>query len=614
MRSICFFGLAMASPFLLLAPGILAQEKTFFDAVEVKVASVEVVVEDKDGQKISGLTADDFQVFEDGKLQDITYFTAQKNGETVVSRDGEADLGAPAAPLTERVHLAIFVDEVHLSPQNRNQVFARLKEYLGGSLQPTDLVLVARLADRLVIEQPFTADVAALAATLDRLAKSTGAAMQIEANYRRILREVTTTPLAVSAPTPEVTGPVALEKISQQEISQVQARSQAMEIITFSEERRIRVLATIKALETAIGSLAGMPGRKALIYLSDGLPVRAAAGLSDAWLSKYEAWATKIGDRSLLAEMTRNTAGSIESQAQLDQLAQRASAAKVAFYVLSPGSKATRGLSGAELAGTSFGGSSQISTAAITESFESESPLQQLADQTGGKALFRNMDIARLLGNVRDDFGTFYSLGYQPQAEAKDGNRKIAVKVKNRPDAKVRYTHVLGDHDPVDQLRELTLSALYHGLTDNPLQIALDPKPDPADLGGDRFRVDLMVKVPFEKILLVPQDENHVGRLTLFVVVQDHKNQHLSNINRVEVPIKIPNDQLLQVMAQKAALPLKLEMQGGPQRLAIGMRDHLARVTSTIEVDFEVPNSMAAATPEPPETPMGNADGPNGAG
>jgi VWFA-related protein len=609
MRSSSIFGLVFSTPILFFAPGLLAQEKTFFDAVEVKVASVEVVVEDKEGKKISGLTADDFQIFEDGKLQELAYFTAQQNGETVVAGDEDADLGS-AAPLTERVHLAIFVDDVHLSPQNRNQVFARLKEYLDGSLQPTDLVLVARLSDRLVIEQPFTADVEKLEATLDRLASYSGAAMQIEANYRRILRAIASTELGEDGGDDEGRG--AKAKISFQEMSQMHARGQAQEIVTFSEERRIRVLSTIKALNTAIGSLAGMPGRKALIYLSDGLPVKAAAGLSDAWRNKYENWAIRTGARDLVAEMSRAASGAIETQSQLDTLALEASAAKVAFYVLSPGSAMSRGIGAGEIRSNTPGGVAVAANAAMTEGFESESPLLQLAEQTGGKALLRNTDIARLLGDVRDDFGTFYSLGYQPQAAAKDGNRKIAVKVKNRPDAKVRYTHNLGDQDPVEQLRELTLSALYHGLTDNPLQVALDPKPNPSDLGGDRFRVDLTVKVPFEKILLVPQDENHVGRLTLFVVVQDHKKQHLSNINRVEVPIKIPNDKLLQVMTQTAALPLKLEMQGGPQRLAVGLRDHLGRVTSTIEVDFEVPNSMAATTPELPDAPMD--DMPNGAG
>lgn len=56
-----------AFAFLLATAGVEAQEKTFTDSVEVKVASVEVVVEDKDGNKIPGLTADDSKSSRTGK-------------------------------------------------------------------------------------------------------------------------------------------------------------------------------------------------------------------------------------------------------------------------------------------------------------------------------------------------------------------------------------------------------------------------------------------------------------------------------------------------------------------------------------------------------------------
>lgn len=594
-------------PFLLGAREMEAQESLFLDAVEVKVASVEVVVEDKEGKKIPGLTAGDFEILEDGVRQQIEYFSAQENGQLVA----DTQSGENAVPATERLHIAIFVDEVHLSPSNRNQVFERLRTYLNEKLQPTDLVLVARLSDRLVIEQPFTGNLADLEASLARLEKIGGAAQQMDASYQRIVREIVATPLPETGETEATSNrPGAQLRTSPKDIAQIQGAAQAREIIAFAEERRIRVLGTLKALDTAIGSLAGLPGRKALIYLSDGLPVRAAAGLSEIWRDKYENWAVKNGLRDMLRDLSRASSMSVEAESQLANLGVDASAARVAFYVLSPGGKSARGIGGADTAGSSTGGSFR---SASTEAFESEAPLLQLAEMTGGKARTRNMDIAALLDDVRGDFGTFYSLGYKPTLEAKEGNRKIQVKVRGRPDASVRYTRSLGDDDPVEQLRELTLSALYHGLSDNPLGIELEAKPA-EDLGGNKYRVDLMVKVPFEKILLLPQEANHVGRLTLFVVVQDHKSHNLSTMSRVEVPLKIPNEQILAVMSQKAAYPLKLEMQGGSQRLAIGMRDHLGRVSATVEVDVDVPDTLALAVPAaaPPvaageEAPAGGA-------
>jgi VWFA-related protein len=584
-----------------------AQKDLFLDAVEVKVASVEVVVEDKDGNKISGLTAADFQLFEDGAAQQIEYFTAQENGQAkLLGSEEEEAPAANAMPTTERVHMAVFIDDVHLSQNNRNLVFGRLKEYLESSLKPSDLVMIARLSDRLVIEQPFTADVAALNAALDRLATRAGSAMQMEAQYQRIVTEIVNT----STPTDEQEeagrGGLAQSRMSGQEVAKVAAASQAREIVAFSEERRIRVLGTIKALESAVGSLAGLPGRKALVYLSDGLPVRAAAGLSEIWRDKYEQWAMQNGERDILSELTRASSMSIEAENQLKAMTTTASAAKVAFYVLSPGGKVGRSIASAEMRGTTSGGSFRGNA---TEAFENEQALFQLAEATGGKALTRNTDIASLLEDVRDDFGTFYSLGYKPQAEAKDGNRKIVVKVRDRPDAKVRYTHTLGDMDPIEQLREMTLSALYHGLSDNPLKVEIEPKPA-TELGGDKYRVDMMIKIPFEKVLLLPREESHVGRLSLFVIVQDKKSQNLSTMSRIELPLNIPNEQVLQVMAQKAAYPLKLEMQGGPQRMAIGIRDHLSKTSATIEIDLDVPDTMAAVPP--PEAADADAPAPVG--
>lgn len=586
----------------------LAQERLFFDAVEVKVASVEVVVEDGDGKKISGLTADDFEILEDGARQEITYFSAQENGQLIQNADPAAGEAADAPATTERLHLAIFLDDVHLAPQNRNRVFERLGAYLESSLKPTDLVLIARISDRLVIEQPFTADVTVLKATLERLADTAGSALAMDAAYRRLLREIASTALSDQDSAPAARSLQAEQKISEADSIEIAARNQARDVFALGEDRRLRVNRTIASLKTAVSSLAGLRGRKALIFLSDGLPVRPAESLAEAWREKYEQWAMRNDKRDIMNELTRATSLGTESQSELNELAKQASASRVAFYVLSPGSTASRGVSGAEIGGGASGGASIARGAAATEAFEGEASLLQLAETTGGKARTRNLDIESLLNGVREDFGTFYSLGYNPKTEAQNGVRPVKVKLKGRPDATVRYTRHLGDEDPVDQLRQLTLSALYHGLTENPLQIELEPKP--AELtGNDVYRVDVLVKIPFEKLLLLPQEENHVGRLTLFVVVQDHKSQNLSTLSRVELPLKIPNEDILAVMTQKAAYPLQLEMKGGSQRLAIGIRDHLARVSATVELDVVVPDSLAAAVVPPVDPPAAEPAG-----
>jgi len=66
---------------LLLFPGapLAAQtevaEETFTDEIEVSLVNLEVVVTDRKGKSVSGLDREDFQVFEDGSEQKISFFS-----------------------------------------------------------------------------------------------------------------------------------------------------------------------------------------------------------------------------------------------------------------------------------------------------------------------------------------------------------------------------------------------------------------------------------------------------------------------------------------------------------------------------------------------------------
>jgi len=202
-----------------------------------------------------------------------------------------------------------------------------------------------------------------------------------------------------------------------------------------------------------------------------------------------------------------------------------------------------------------------------------------------------------LLEQVRNDFTTFYSLGYQPEILNTE-RRDIEIKVKNK-DWKIRYGKTTQEKDPLENLQDRLLSAVFYDLEENPLQVSLTPmKQEPMASGN--FNVSMMVQIPFDKILLLPEENHHSGRLTLFVVVQDGKNQQLSPFRQVEIPLQIPNDQILQVMAQSAGYPLELNVNPGPMRIAIGVRDRLAQLDSTTHIDIEVGSSNELfETPSP---------------
>src|ERR1051326_4177610 len=65
------------------------------ETIEVSIVNLDVIVTDKHGQRVHGLTKDDFEVFEDGKPQAITNFAAYvPAGSSIVG--SQAGVGGPA--------------------------------------------------------------------------------------------------------------------------------------------------------------------------------------------------------------------------------------------------------------------------------------------------------------------------------------------------------------------------------------------------------------------------------------------------------------------------------------------------------------------------------------
>jgi hypothetical protein len=115
--------------------------------------------------------------------------------------------------------------------------------------------------------------------------------------------------------------------------------------------------------------------------------------------------------------------------------------------------------------------------------------------------------------------------------------------------------------------------------------VEVDPGVESRD--GDRFLVPLMIKIPFERIKLVHRDSHFNAQLTVLLLVSDEAGG-LSETHRVDIPVKIPDSRVLEVVEQKAAYPIDLRMKGGHKRIAIGVRDHLAETEAAITLDLEV--------------------------
>lgn len=570
---------------LLTAP-LQAQEDSslFFDTVDVYVVNVEVVVTDKDGKPVLGLGRDDFEVYEDGELVEVTNFFAVQSRQAVIGDDSDSVGSVAPTPETQRLNLVVFIDNFNMRPENRNQIFGKLREYLTRGLDSRDRVMLVSMNDTVQIAQSFTNDLDQILATLDGLEKQTGAHLRFDTQHRMLIRKMQTARL----PPQNALDPGIFES-AEQNASQL-----AAEVRILAETRFRNVRATIDAIGRFSDSLAGMRGRKAVLYVSDGLPLRGADSLARGWVNKFETWiATEGADlrRELQELVMMGGSSRYDASNEFEELVEHASANRVAFYPISNGGRTARSGVSAEFdsGGTVNGNGPMSQDVLALESQSQDSSLLLLAEGTGGVAFTNTTNIGGLLDRLNSDFASFYSLGYSPDHGPDDEFHDIEIKVK-RPGLEVRHLKGYREKDAASHLQDLTLSALHFDLVDNQLEVRLDPGEQEPGKGG-RFVVPVMVKIPFQKLLLVPQEEFHTARVSLVVIARDEKSGGVSPFQEIELPIQIPNGKILEALTQVAAYPLQLDMKKGRKRISVGVRDHLANIDSTVNLEVNVGES-----------------------
>jgi len=212
-----------------------------------------------------------------------------------------------------------------------------------------------------------------------------------------------------------------------------------------------------------------------------------------------------------------------------------------------------------------------------------------MAADTGGVAMTSSPNIGKLLRRIADDFEYYYSLGYEPTGRRDKDFHRFKVEV-DQPGVKVRYAkgrHRVGWRD---RLGDMTAAAALFAIETNPLGIRLTPG-DPVRT-GKRYKVPIMVQIPFQNLQMVSDGTSYNAQLTVLVTVSNKKGG-LSDPKRFDLPIQIPNAQILAARAQAAAYPLELEMDSGLHQVAVAVRDHLAQSASVVSLEVQVGEAKA---------------------
>ena len=361
------------------APTPPAQDPPVTFRVEVNYVEIDAVVTDAQGNIVSNLTAEDFELAEDGKPQKITAFSLVnlpiERGErplfasTPIEPDVQTNNGGEG-----RIYL-IVLDDLHTNPLRAVRVKASLHRFFEQNFGVNDLAAIVYTGGRSKDAQDFTNNTRLLLASVD---KFTG----------RKERSATLERIESARPDPG-TGNVTPGDDPFEQERALHARN---------------VMATVRHLAEFMANVRGR--RKAMLFISEGVDY----------------------DINQVMGVQGSTASSVMLDTQ-DAIA-AATRGNVAIYAIDPRGLTT-GTEDLIEASSTFEDQGVGEVSARNELRLSQDSLRTLAANTGGFAAVNQNDFNNAFDRIVRENSTYYVLGYYPTNDKRDGRyRKVQVRAK----------------------------------------------------------------------------------------------------------------------------------------------------------------------------------------
>lgn len=428
----------------------------------------------------------------------------------------------------------------------------------------------------LKIRHTFDQPLSDLPEVLATVAKEIGGTGQFEIERMSIVSEIKR---ASSAPiqTQGFDGPFENLQLDDQV---TKAESILTRIRSYAQWRFDTLRLGYKRLMSLLDSLSGLPGRKAVLYVGEGSSVRVGEPLYQAWVEKYQQmWMSMDNPPLALARLNPHMEANRHNlRRELDAVARHANACRVTFYAIDAASDATSMQISAEhpgFSGTSFNESARL--------VQQQQSLQMLAGTTGGQHIANIANVPLAVETLRRDFRSYYSLGFAP-VNAMDGEyHKIKVKVQ-RDGVTVRHRSGFRTSSLDDLMTNRLHAALALDVAPNPFGI--EAAPVEAYRTDEGLQVRVLTRIPIEHLLLVPQGDEHLGRVTVWVAASDEKGR-TSDAQGRRIPVRIPEAQLKEARQQDVGYTVDVKINEGPQKLAIVVRDELAMTSSTVTLELD---------------------------
>ena len=363
----------------------------------INTVRVDVIVTDRQGNPVTDLTLEDFEITEDGKPQKADTFrlikidTVVQPGYTSRAIRTRNDEETAAADENSRI-FTIFLDDYHVRKETSMSVKKPVVEFIANQLAPGDL---------LGVMYPLT--------PVD--------AVVVNRNHQGVINTVEKF----------VGRKYDYEPINEVERGYVyKLNPQSIEMI-----RRQVSLTAVRGLCTKLGSL--REGRKSVILVSEGytslLPPQMRSNLPGGIAAPGDLTRDPFAAENNIMEDRARFSADTDLMMELRDVFDACNRNNTSIYTVDP-----RGLSAGEF-DVQNNISMRTSQAYLNASMNT---LRELADNTDGRAIVNRNDLGKAMTQIVRDQSAYYLVGYTSTQAPQDGKfHEIRVRVK-RPGLQVR--------------------------------------------------------------------------------------------------------------------------------------------------------------------------------
>lgn len=487
---------------------------------------LDVVVRDKKSRLVTGLTPEDFQIFDNGEPRKIDSFRLVEGAESTATGGVKSKLD----PLRQIRLVTLIFHCTNVSAQKLSREAAL--DFIKGGLPQNIYVSVMAIDHRLEVLQAFTNDPALLRNTIEHATQ--GSATDFMADSERVKEQLERSldPASTGPQSGQAAAPGDSPVPNTASLVEAETAKMLLSMYDFMREAAIRQTGqvNISALFNAIREQYRLPGRKTVLYFTEGgfaIPqgleasfdnIISTANRSNVSFYTIDARGLSISNKNSAAILDLNRAAAA-SRSQTTRTTNEA-VSRTEANVTDLAIQSTRG--------------------------NTQNTLANLAESTGGKLIADTNDLKTPMKKLAEDIETYYEISYIPEIKSYDGSfHKITIKTSS-PDLRVQSRSgyfalppgVNGIANPLHAYEIPLLNALASKELprDFPLQSAAmhfrGPKDQPLCV--------LAMDVPLGALALVEkQTDQWEGHLSYVVLVKNEKEEIVRKFQN-EIPINIP--------------------------------------------------------------------------